>query len=64
MTAPAYAVELTGVCWGPKGRQDILSDISFAVPQGAVVTESVVPQSTLLGVATASATHDPRWVQR
>ncbi|MCA3447539.1 MAG: ABC transporter ATP-binding protein [Rhodobacter sp.] len=37
MTAPAYAVELTGVSWGPKGRQDILSDISFAVPQGQIM---------------------------
>ena len=37
MTAPAYAVELTRVCWGPKGRQDILSDISFAVPQGQIM---------------------------
>ena len=37
MTAPTYAVELTRVCWGPKGRQDILSDISFAVPQGQIM---------------------------
>ena len=34
MTAPKSAVELTGVSWGPKGRPDILSDISFTVPQG------------------------------
>lgn len=31
------AVEVLGVCWGPKGRPDILSDISFAVPQGQVM---------------------------
>lgn len=31
------AVALSGVCWGPKGRPDILSDISFAVPQGQIV---------------------------
>ena len=37
MTAPIHAVELTGVSWGPKGRPDILSDISFAVPQGQVM---------------------------
>ena len=30
-------VELDGVCWGPKGRPDILSDISFAVPQGEIM---------------------------
>jgi iron complex transport system ATP-binding protein len=28
---------LAGVCWGPKGRADILSDISFAVPQGQIM---------------------------
>ena len=37
MTAPTYAVELTGVSWGPKGRPDILADISFAVPQGQIM---------------------------
>ena len=31
------AVELSGVCWGPKGRPDILSDISFAVPHGQIM---------------------------
>lgn len=31
------AVELSGVCWGPKGRDDILSDIGFAVPQGQIM---------------------------
>ena len=31
------AVEVSGGCWGPKGRPDILSDISFAVPQGQVM---------------------------
>jgi iron complex transport system ATP-binding protein len=31
------AVELSGVSWGPKGRPDILSDISFAVPQGQIM---------------------------
>lgn len=31
------AVELSGVCWGPKGQADILSDISFAVPQGQIM---------------------------
>ncbi len=31
------AVELSGVCWGPKGRADILTDISFAVPQGQIM---------------------------
>ena len=30
-------VELEGVSWGPRGRADILSDISFAVPQGQVM---------------------------
>ncbi len=37
MSAPAFAVELAGVSWGPKGRPDILSDISFAVPQGQIM---------------------------
>ena len=37
MTAPSSAVELSGVCWGPKGRPDILSDISFAAPQGQIM---------------------------
>lgn len=31
------AVELSGVCWGPRGRPDILSDINFAVPQGQIM---------------------------
>lgn len=31
------AVEVSGLCWGPKGRPDILSDISFAVPQGQIM---------------------------
>ncbi len=31
------AVELSGVSWGPKGRPDILSDISFAVPEGQIM---------------------------
>jgi iron complex transport system ATP-binding protein len=31
------AVELTGVSWGPKGRPDILSDITFGVPQGQIM---------------------------
>jgi iron complex transport system ATP-binding protein len=35
--AVAQSVELSGVCWGPKGREDILSDLSFAVPQGQVL---------------------------
>jgi len=30
-------VELSGVCWGPKGRGDILSDISFGVPHGQIL---------------------------
>ena len=30
-------VELGGVSWGPRGRGDNLSDISFAVPQGQVM---------------------------
>ncbi|MFM7444851.1 MAG: ABC transporter ATP-binding protein [Tabrizicola sp.] len=30
-------VEMEGVSWGPRGRADILSDISFAVPQGQVM---------------------------
>lgn len=31
------AVELSGVFWGPSSRPDILSDISFAVPQGQIM---------------------------
>lgn len=31
------AVELEGVCWGPKGRPDILTDIGFSVPQGQIL---------------------------
>ncbi|QYK43311.1 MAG: ABC transporter ATP-binding protein [Paracoccaceae bacterium] len=31
------AVELSGVCWGPKGQDDILTDINLAVPEGQVV---------------------------
>lgn len=31
------AVDLSGVCWGPKGRPDILSDISFVVPKGQIM---------------------------
>ncbi|ETD81588.1 ABC transporter ATP-binding protein [Rhodobacter capsulatus] len=27
-------VDLSGVFWGPKGQPDLLSDISFAVPEG------------------------------
>ncbi|NJM81087.1 MAG: ABC transporter ATP-binding protein [Tabrizicola sp.] len=30
-------VELDGVSWGPRGQGDILSDLSFAVPQGQVM---------------------------
>lgn len=30
-------VELEGVSWGPRGRADILSDITFAVPQGQIM---------------------------
>lgn len=30
-------VEVDGVSWGPKGRPDILSDISFSVPQGQIM---------------------------
>lgn len=30
-------VEVEGVCWGPRGGADILSDISFAVPQGQIM---------------------------
>ena len=30
-------IEVDGVCWGPRGRGDILSDISFAVPQGQIM---------------------------
>jgi iron complex transport system ATP-binding protein len=33
----APAVELTGVTWGPKGCDDILSDLSFSVPQGQIM---------------------------
>ncbi|MGZ3216020.1 ABC transporter ATP-binding protein [Paracoccus sp. T5] len=31
------AVQLSDVCWGPARRPDILSDISFSVPQGQVM---------------------------
>jgi iron complex transport system ATP-binding protein len=31
------AVALSGVSWGPKGRPDVLADISFAVPQGQIM---------------------------
>jgi iron complex transport system ATP-binding protein len=31
------AVELSSVSWGPKGRPDVLADISFAVPQGQIM---------------------------
>lgn len=31
------AVALQGVSWGPKGQGDILTDISFAVPEGQIV---------------------------
>jgi iron complex transport system ATP-binding protein len=37
MTPARPAVELAGVSWGPRGRPDILSEISFAVPQGQVM---------------------------
>jgi iron complex transport system ATP-binding protein len=30
-------VEVEGASWGPKSRADILSDISFAVPQGQIM---------------------------
>ena len=30
-------IALQGVCWGPKGRADILSDITFSVPQGQIM---------------------------
>lgn len=30
-------IEVEGVSWGPRGRADILSDISFAVPQGQIM---------------------------
>lgn len=45
------AVELERVFWGPKGQPDILSDISFAVPQGqimAVCGANGAGKSTLL----------------
>ena len=31
------AVALSDVSWGPKGRPDVLADISFAVPQGQIM---------------------------
>jgi len=34
---PVEAVALEGVCWGPKNRPNILSDISFSVPQGQIM---------------------------
>jgi iron complex transport system ATP-binding protein len=37
MTSARPAVALADVSWGPKGRPDILSDISFAVPQGQIM---------------------------
>lgn len=30
-------IELSGVSWGPRGGPDILSDISFSVPQGQIM---------------------------
>ncbi|TKD22822.1 ABC transporter ATP-binding protein [Rhodobacter capsulatus] len=30
-------VDLSGVCWGPKGQPDLLSEISFAVPEGQIL---------------------------
>lgn len=30
-------LEVDAVCWGPRGRADILSEISFAVPQGQIM---------------------------
>jgi iron complex transport system ATP-binding protein len=30
-------IEVEGVSWAPKGRADILSDISFAVPEGQIM---------------------------
>ncbi|NUB45954.1 ABC transporter ATP-binding protein [Fertoebacter nigrum] len=30
-------IEVEGVFWGPRGRADILSDITFAVPQGQII---------------------------
>lgn len=30
-------IEVEGVSWGPRGRADILSDITFSVPQGQVM---------------------------
>ena len=35
MTPPD--VELRGVHWGPRGQADILTDITFAVPQGQIL---------------------------
>jgi iron complex transport system ATP-binding protein len=37
LSPPMTAVEVDGVCWGPRGRPDILSDIGFSVPQGQVM---------------------------
>lgn len=38
LAADAFAaVALQGVSWGPKGQDDILTDVSFAVPEGQVV---------------------------
>ncbi|GAB1480725.1 ABC transporter ATP-binding protein [Paracoccaceae bacterium] len=31
------AIELSSVCWGPAGRPDILSDLSFSVAQGQIM---------------------------
>jgi iron complex transport system ATP-binding protein len=31
------AIEVAGVSWGPKGAPDILSDLTFRVPQGQIV---------------------------
>ncbi|RID92486.1 ABC transporter ATP-binding protein [Gemmobacter lutimaris] len=31
------ALEFRSVCWGPKDRPDILTDISFSVPQGQIM---------------------------
>ncbi|MFN3276637.1 MAG: ABC transporter ATP-binding protein [Paracoccus sp. (in: a-proteobacteria)] len=35
--SPTPAVELSGVSWGPPRGADILSEISFAVPQGQIM---------------------------
>lgn len=34
---PCTVIEMEGVSWGPKGRPDILSNLTFAVPEGQIM---------------------------